>query len=152
VEFNGSAKNNIIESPFKLRDPDCIMTTLLVHFDPEESRPERRYKMAAQLIEKGAGKLAIAYSADGLRWKAGPQAKTQCMEMGGSTKSCGRYYMTGQSTMPRRLNVFSSTDFENWTDLGSGFSRDHLPPVAKEEPSPLPDADKWPPGGIGKGE
>src|SRR5262245_58786381 len=54
--------------------------------------------------------------------------------------------------MPRRLNVCASTDFENWKDLGSGFARDHLLPVIKEAPSPLPDADKWAPAGIGKGE
>jgi hypothetical protein len=154
VEFGGSKKNNIVESPFKMRSPTCedILTTFLVHYDPEESRPERRYKMAAQLLQGGAGKLALAYSSDGLRWKAGPEPKTQFMEMGGSTKFKGKYYMAGQSTMPRRLNVFASTDFENWTDLGSGFSRDHLPPPEKEEPSPLPDADKWPPAGTGKGE
>jgi hypothetical protein len=154
VEFNGSKKNNIIESPFGLGSPKTkdYLTTFLVHHDPEEPRPERRYKMAAQLIQGGAAKLAIAYSPDGLRWKAGPEPKARFLEMGGSTRFKGRYYMTGQSTMPRRLNVFSSTDFENWTDLGNGFSRDHLPPVEKEEPSPLPDADRWPPAGIGKGE
>ncbi len=154
VEYDGSKKNNIIESPFKLRSPTCedILTTFLVHFDPEEANPERRYKMAAQLIQGGGGKLAIAYSPDGLRWKARPEPKPQFMEMGGSIKFKGQYYMTGQSTMPRRLNVFASTDFEKWTDLGSGFARDHLPTVEKEEPSPLPDADKWAPAGIGKGE
>jgi hypothetical protein len=154
VEFNGSKKNNIIESPFQMLSPTSkdILTTFLVHHDPDDARPERRYKMAAQLIQGGGGKLAIAYSPDGLRWKPGPEPRAQFMEMGGSVKFNGKYYMTGQSTMPRRLNVFSSTNFENWTDLGSGFSRDHLASLEKEEPSPLPDADKWAPAGIGKGE
>jgi hypothetical protein len=68
--------------------------------------------MAAQMIQGGGGRLAIAYSADGLRWKPGPEPKAQFMEMGGSINFKGKYYLTGQSTIPRRLNVFSSTDSE----------------------------------------
>lgn len=153
VEFNGSKQNNLIESPFPLLSAKCkdVLTDFVVHFDADDPRPERRYKMALNRITAQEHHLCIGYSADGLRWKPGPTKRLSC-EMGGVAKFKGRYYMTGQAGMPRRLDIFSSLDFDNWTHLGAGFARDHLPVLEKEKPSHLSGADKWPPAGIGKGE
>jgi len=107
--------------------------------------------MALNWVANQAHHLCIAYSADGLRWKPGPKRPRFC-EMGGITKFKDLHYLTAQAGMPRRLDVFSSPDFEHWTYLGAGFARDHLPPLEEEKESHLPDADKWAPGGIGKGE
>ncbi|PYV16722.1 MAG: hypothetical protein DMG07_07215, partial [Acidobacteria bacterium] len=120
VEFNGSKKNNIVD----LHEPALWSTCALIH-DPEDPNAQRRFKMAYEAgLPKGLGKICVAFSPDGLRWKpyegnpVGPM-----LEMAGITKHRGMYYLNGQDALirehhpapARRLVTFASADFERWS-------------------------------------
>jgi hypothetical protein len=144
VDFKGdSKKNNILPWPFKQS-----WTIHVILHDPEEPDRAKRFKLAAQLYdpEKGAARgLGIAFSPDGIHWKAAGKPTTPTFfEMGGVAKFKGRYVMVGQASPPRRLNVLTSDDFVKWKDHGVSFKRDHLKLIDDVTVPEFPDAEKWP--------
>ena len=134
VEYGGSRDNNIVD----LFGGAPVISAAPVIHDPDDPHPARRFKMC---IESGryGNRLAVAFSADGLRWEApdrnpvGPP-----LEMAGLLKWGGCYYVNGQDEFgwhgsqwgrARKLVTFASGDFEHWTQAPAlGFRRDGLPP------------------------
>jgi hypothetical protein len=98
-----------------------LWSTCAVLYDPEDRDESRRFKMAYET--KGGGKDGVAFSPDGLRWKALEKVLPH-VEMAGITKHRGIYYVNGQAgghrpIGARRLVTFASTDFEHWSPCGA---------------------------------
>ena len=134
VEYNGTKNNNIVEEACG----EWVM------YDPEDSDPTKRFK-SLRMIE--GMRIAVAYSADGFRWREGPKDIFGIgMEVGHVFKFNGCYYANGQggpAPINRPLNhpykpaskrmviTYASYDFEHWTYAASlSFRRDPVPPRA----------------------
>ena len=136
VEFNGSKANNLIDLPVGERVQACI-----VYHDADEQDPDRRFKMCFESPKYGT-QMAVAFSADGLRWNlysgnpVGPS-----LEQAGGVKFNGAYYVSGhgpghwrpENGALRQMVTHMSYDFENWTQASClGFRRDSIPPRTYE--------------------
>ena len=120
VEFNGSKENNIID----LFDGQPCLTSAPVLYDPDDPDPNRRFKMCIE-ADQFVNSLAVAYSADGLRWRASPNNPVgPAQETGSVVKHNGCYYVTSQDELgyhgshfgiARKMVTFASYDFETWT-------------------------------------
>lgn len=129
VEYGGNANNNLVD----LMDGKHHLTACVVFYDPEESDTKRKFKMVFE-SRKYHGRLAVAFSEDGLTWKEAPNNPVgPWLEMAGGTKFNGCYYVTGQGGLyypsSRKLVTHVSYDFEHWTQSTClGFRRDNVPP------------------------
>lgn len=122
VEFNGSKHNNIVA----LDAPSLWSTAAIVH-NPDEPRPEKRFKMAYEADFDGHLRFCVAFSPDGFRWtpyRGNPVGPFH--EMAGAIKFRGLFYVSGQDdlgahdlTPVRRLAAFASADFEHWSPCGA---------------------------------
>jgi hypothetical protein len=122
VEYRGSTRNNIVALP----EPALWSTAAVLH-DPDDPRPDRRFKVAYEARIDGRLRFCVAFSPDGLRWT--PSARNPVgpfLEMAGVTRHRGLYYVNGQAafTAPgrppvRRLVTFASADFEHWSPCGA---------------------------------
>ena len=138
VEFNGSKENNIID----LFDGQPCLTSAPVLYDPDDPDPNRRFKMCIE-ADQFVNSLAVAYSADGLRWRASPNNPVgPAQETGSVVKHNGCYYVTSQDELgyhgshfgiARKMVTFASYDFETWTQASClSFSRDNVLPRPME--------------------
>jgi hypothetical protein len=139
VEFNGDKQNNLtaINGYEPMEGMIC-----LVLYEPEDPKPDRRFKMVRELSPENSVK--VAFSADGLRWISGANdefvVKT---EPSGLINRDGVYYLNGHGRpaphpipvrghmrpQKRMMVTHISYDFEHWTEAGHvSFRRDHLPP------------------------
>ena len=124
VEFNGSKDNNIVA----LNDPGAVVSAAVL-YDPEDPRPERRFKIVYESMRGGVRPSpCVAFSPDGLTWTPWPTPIGDFLEMQGITKFCGRYFVNGQSPgsggFPRRkLLTLVSGDFEHWSPPAEGMNR-----------------------------
>jgi hypothetical protein len=134
VDFGGNRRNNLVE----FSSGDFPLIGCVVLFDPEDTNPERRFKMIFE-ASKYQYALAVAYSADGLRWKESPgNPRGPLLEPCGLIKRDGAYYVNGQGKghwapgqTNRMLVTHVSYDFEKWTQSNAlGFRRDAIPPRA----------------------
>jgi hypothetical protein len=134
VEFNGTRENNIVD----LFDGQPVLISCPILYDPEDPDPDRRFKMAIE-TSLYTNQLAVAYSADGLRWQASPNNPVApAQETGSVVKLNGCYYVTSQDELgyhgshfgiARKMVTFASYDFETWTQAPClGFQRDNIPP------------------------
>ena len=129
VEYNGSKENNIVD----LRGGRCDFAALPIIYEPDDSDPDRRFKVAFESHVYG-NQVAVAYSPDGLRWTESPNNPVAPMlEQTGLIKFNGCYYVNGQGGfhfgMGRKLATYASYDFEHWTEAACmGFRRDNIPP------------------------
>lgn len=134
VEYGGSRQNNIAD----LAGGRCVLSALPVIRDAQDLDPARLYKAT---FESGlyGNRLAVAFSADGLRWTLPPHNPVgEPMEQTGLIRFDGCYYVNGQDEFgwhgthfgrARKLVTFASYDFETWTRASClGFRRDDLPP------------------------
>ena len=175
VEFRGNRHNNLILVPPEVRGYDVI-----VRYEPEEPDPSRRFKMMAQVPWKepsdrtyplaitfsrelrGGGTYLPLFSADGLHWHLGVEARfenhyllAKDMVVGPGThfegtglyKWKGFYYLTGQGTVRhpvepygRDLILYRSPDLIHWAETHSmGFVRqgqNKRPPRGNKSPRP----------------
>ncbi len=118
VEFNGSKENNLIDFPERSR-----MGAIAVIYEPEDPDPQRRFKMTYEAPFDGKTRFGVAFSDDGLRWRASEHNPVgPFLEMAGITKFRGLYYVNGQPwldvarpVLARQLVTFVSADFEHWS-------------------------------------
>ncbi len=121
VEFNGSKANNIVDFPEPL-----LWSTASILYDPEESNPARRFKMAYEGGSKDNPAIVfrVAFSPDGLHWTPSPKNPVvpSLFEMAGIVKHNGLYYVSGQNDFfahrpitSRRMVTYVSSDFETWS-------------------------------------
>ncbi len=138
VEYNGTKENNIVD----LFDGQPVLTSCPILYEPEDPDPDRRFKMAIE-TSLYTNKLAVAYSADGLRWRASANNPVgPAQETGSVVKLNGCYYVTSQDELgyhgshfgiARKMVTFASYDFETWTQASClGFQRDNVPPRPME--------------------
>lgn len=135
VVFNGNKDNNLVSL-----DETNLMNgaTALVLYEPDEPKPERRFKM---LREVSPMDMMAAFSSDGLHWKSapfGPIIKGSPLEAGGLIKFNGCYIVNGHGgPIPhpilgagKRMSITHiSYDFEHWTQAAHiAFRRDPIPP------------------------
>src|ERR1051325_1676571 len=145
VQYRGNKNNNLI-----LIDPAPLgFVNLKVLLDPDDPKPERRYKISTHVYfhhNTRLGTLAPFGSADGLHWKLLADAMPQKAELkeedlvlsavhfepcGGLYKWDGMYYVCGQNalnaTRPyhgRVVRMYHSPDFVHWSQTSSlGFVR-----------------------------
>jgi hypothetical protein len=144
VEYHGSKDNNLIPI-----DPALGFVNLKVISDPDDSDPQRRYKMSAHVYfrsKRRLGTLAPYASADGIHWKLLVDAKPNSAELreedlvlpavhfepsGGLYKWDGMFYACGQNAMNapqpyhgRVTRMYRSADFVHWSRTSSiGFVR-----------------------------
>ncbi|HEU0046955.1 MAG TPA: hypothetical protein VFQ43_05025, partial [Nitrososphaera sp.] len=120
VEFKGSKQNNIVQL-----DAPTLWSTFAVLHDPEDSDANRRFKAAYEAKIDSGLRFCVAFSPDGLHWKASPKNPVApFLEMAGITKHQGLYYVSGQSlghrpVVARRVVTFASADFETWSPSGA---------------------------------
>lgn len=133
VEYNGTKNNNLIDIEI-----DDHVIACVVYYEPDDPNPDRHFKMAFETA-RYANNLAVAFSADGLRWKLHPDNPVgPTFEQAGGTKFNGVYYITGQGLrhehwtpkgFARMLSTHFSYDFEQWSTASClGHRRDTLPP------------------------
>ena len=133
VEYNGSRSNNLVD----LMGGRSHVTACTVFHEPDDPDPERRFKMMFHDWDTYDHEMAVAFSADGLRWDpwSGNPVGPMLEPMGGA-KVNGAYLVNGQggkhwspSGRGRRLVTHISYDFETWMEATSlGLRRDALPP------------------------
>jgi hypothetical protein len=140
VEFRGSKNNNLIQI-----DPAPLgMINLKVLSEPDDSNPERRYKMSTHVYfrrSRRLGTLAPFVSADGLSWKMLADAKPVKAELaekdlvlpavhfepcGGLYRWDGMYYICGQNALNAPLpyqgrvtRLYRSPDFAHWSQTSN---------------------------------
>ena len=126
VEINGSTDNNAVVVP----GTEDETTHLGVAFhDPDDPDPERRFKAVFAISKR----LAAAVSADGLRWRElDSRPELPLCEVSGGTMFDGAFYVSGHGGghygAPRQLVVFSTYDFEHWSEATClGFRRESIP-------------------------
>ena len=135
IEYNGTKQNNLLD----LMGGQYSLSEYVVMHDPEDPDPSRRFKMAFESL-KYNNRLAVAFSADGLRWTESPRNPVAtALEESGLIKYNGCYYVNGQGGnqygVGRKMATFASYDFERWTETTSlSFRRG---PIAEAEP------DRW---------
>jgi hypothetical protein len=138
VKFKGSTANNIIDLP------NPVTAGIFVVKDDADPDASRRYKMVysyytnepdAKDFERG-GAVRSAWSADGIRWTAGPRAMVHSfIEPGSLVHHQGMFYIHGQkisahwgageggSERGRQGFAHVSPDFSNWLAAhGEGFT------------------------------
>ena len=117
VEFRGSRHNNLVEMPKGVKGYHVI-----VHYDPADPDPSRRFKMLPRLVSFGdlkpflsvpmtvGGGYVPLYSADGLHWRIADEITARAAQGGqsldlpariegsGFYKWRGMYYLTGQGS------------------------------------------------------
>lgn len=115
IEYNGSKQNNLLD----LLGGEYNLSEYVVIHDPEDPDPARRFKC---VFESGKYKnaLAVAFSADGLRWKESSRNPVgHALEESGLAKFNGCYYVNGQGGgqwgAGRKMQTFASYDFERWS-------------------------------------
>jgi hypothetical protein len=116
VSYRGSTANNLVD----LGPSPLALINLKVLADPDDSAPDRRYKMTVQTWwdengARGKGTLGTLFSADGLRWRTATGAvpvggllrkedlllpEHHFEAAGGLYQWEGIYYATGQSAPP----------------------------------------------------
>jgi len=128
IDYNGSRNNNLIGL-----DAGPIVSACVVIHDPQDPDPDRRFKMVFE-SGKYAGKLAVAFSTDGLHWCESSQNPVlpYCIEPSGLIRIGDCYYVNGQSgawdVPARALSTHVSYDFEHWTSAYNvGHRRDNIP-------------------------
>ena len=95
VEFNGGRDNNIVD----LFGGRAVLTSCPILHDPDDPDPQRRFKMC---IESSIyrNELAVAYSADGLRWTESPNNPVAPAQETGSVVKVGDcYYVVSQDEL-----------------------------------------------------
>jgi len=132
VEYHGTTGNNLVRLDVGDGRHEALKTqSVLVHYEPEDPDPSRRFKMFYETTRRPGG--AVAFSSDGLRWKSGEEGEViHQYEPSGLIKFDGCYYVNGQQYEPwrtnRMLKTFASYDFENWTVAKNvGFRRFNPP-------------------------
>jgi hypothetical protein len=135
VQYHGSTHNNLV----RLDDGGPVPgSTSLVLYEPDDPRPERRFKMIREISPT---QIHAAFSADGLRWtefKGNPVIRGSGLEPSGLIKFKGCYYVNGhggphphpvKGARKRMMVSFISYDFEHWTEAAHiSFRRDDVPP------------------------
>jgi hypothetical protein len=122
VEYGGDTRNNLVDLPLGSHR----VVNVVVIDDPSDPDPARRFKMAFQSI-KYQSRVAVAWSADGLRWTESPAnpVTRHMTEIHGLIRWNGAYYVNGHggsprpgpnAIMPRRMVTYMSYDFEHWVD------------------------------------
>ena len=119
VEYRGSRNNNLVDIPVN-RGPGG--GGVVIH-DPRDADPERRFKMA--FVASGPeyqGRLSIAFSADGLRWREHPNNPVgPFIELTGLVRRGDCYFLNGQCPpgttwiSGRTMQTYVSYDFEEWS-------------------------------------
>ena len=131
AEYGGSKDNNLIDFEIEDHVQACV-----VYHDPDDPDPARRFKMAFE-SSRYNWQLAVAFSADGLKWKVHPgNPLGPKLEPAGGTKFDGVYYLSGQNPDhwaadggARTLVTHLAYDFEHWSQASClGHRRDTLPP------------------------
>lgn len=134
VGYDGSRANNIVD----LFDGGCELVCGPIIFDPEEPDPGRRFK-GAFWTRRYRGKVAVACSPDGLRWRELPDnPRGQYIEPSGLVRHQGCYYLNGHGGVHfgpmRNLVTYASCDFEHWTAASClGFQRDREPTTSSHQ-------------------
>jgi len=151
VEYRGNKANNLVD----IGTEPLGFVNLKVLADPDDTDPERRYKISTHVYfqhNTRLGTLAPFTSADGLRWKPlfdGEPKDAQLTKKdlvlpavhfepcGGLYKWDGLYYVCGQNALwasrpyqGRVTRMYHSADFKNWSHANTvGFIRDpqHVP-------------------------
>ena len=128
VEYGGCRSNNAVD----LLKGECdLYTGPLIH-DLDDPDPDRRFKIAF-CSPRYKGKVAVAYSPDGLHWKESPDnPRTASLEQTGLIRHGGCYYLNGHGGLhfglARNLVTYASYDFEHWTLATClGYQRDRWP-------------------------
>ena len=132
IKYDGNTANNAVD----LFNGECDLVCGPIIFDPEDSDPDRRFK-GAFWTRRYRGKVAVAYSPDGLHWKESPaNPRGGYIEQSGLIRHNGCYYLNGHGGglhfgPVRNLVTYASYDFEHWT-LASclGYQRDREPAEA----------------------
>ena len=138
VECNGNRRNNLVDF-----HQDADIHALAILHEPEDPDPARRFKMVYEAWRYGQ-RLAVAYSADGLRWTDSPNNPVGVkLELSGVTRMGGLYLVTGQTDGPycsdepgRLFTTLVSYDFEDWRHGGVySLRRTPIPntPFVREE-------------------
>ena len=124
AEYNGNRHNNLV-------DLDCagVVACIVLH-EPDEPDPSRRFKMLFESM-KYRGRMAVAFSPDGLHWRESDKNPVlpYVLEMSGLVRLGDCYYCNGQAggMGARMLCTVVSYDFENWTAaLNVGHRRDSM--------------------------
>lgn len=127
LKYNGSTNNNVLDVPDgELHRTNCAV----VLYDPSDANPSRRFK-AVMAVNK---RLAATVSEDGMQWKEiDPKPELPLCEVSGGMIFNGCYYLCGHGGghfgAPRQLVMFTSYDFERWTEATClGFRRENIPP------------------------
>jgi hypothetical protein len=135
VEYNCNKKNNLVALNC---DGDVI--SCIVLYEPDESNPDRRFKMNyehhGEKKKQGMGSMSVAYSRDGLVWQPSPNNPVirSRLQQSGMVKYNGCYYVNGHGGgyEKRCLITYASYDFEHWTEAHAlGFRRDKIRPRPK---------------------
>ena len=136
VAFHGSRDNNLVD----LMGGEVHVQACVVLYQPDDPDPARRFKMAFE-SRKYDNRLAVAFSADGLRWQESAHNPVGSgIEMAGGTRYGGCYYLTGQGAghagQGRKLVTLASYDFERWSTASClGLRRGiHLPRILPSGP------------------
>ncbi|MDP6154096.1 MAG: hypothetical protein QF785_12000 [Phycisphaeraceae bacterium] len=136
IEYDGHAANNIVD----LFDGEPgIVCGPIIH-DPDDLDPSRRFK-GAFWTRRYRGKVAVACSADGLRWtEPAPNPCGQYIEPSGLIRCNGCYYLNGHGGVHygpvRNLVTYASYDFEHWTAASClGYQRDRAPDAPHQHAS-----------------
>ncbi|PYV07565.1 MAG: hypothetical protein DMG07_28285 [Acidobacteria bacterium] len=135
VQYNGSTSNNLVRLDDGKPVPGAVC---LVLHEPEDPRPERRFKMVREV---SPSQILAAFSSDGLRWTefaGNPIIRGSGLEPSGLIKFRGCYYINGHGgpvphpihgASKRMMVTFASYDFEHWTRAAHvSFRRDDVPP------------------------
>ncbi len=115
VEYGGSRDNNLVDVGAAGHIAACVV----IH-DPADPAPERRFKMAFE-DERYLNRLAVAFSADGLRWTESPANPVgPWLEMAGGVKLDHMFLVAGQGGAHepgggRQFATHISYDFETWS-------------------------------------
>ena len=115
VAYNGSRHNNLVDMGAVGHIAACV-----VFHDPDEPRPERRFKMAFE-DQRFDNRFAVAFSPDGLSWTESPGNPVgPWLEMAGGCKIDDMYVISGQggAHIPgggRQFASHISYDFEHWS-------------------------------------
>ena len=115
VDYRGGKANNLVDLPGAGHITACV-----VFHDPDDPRPERRFKMAFE-DRRYQARFAVAHSADGLRWtESSNNPVGPWLEMAGGCKIDDMYVLSGQGGkhipgLFRQFATHISYDFENWS-------------------------------------
>tara|TARA_B100001964_G_C14242022_1_gene605492 strand:- start:715 stop:2193 length:1479 start_codon:yes stop_codon:yes gene_type:complete len=130
VEHQGDRDNNLVD----LGQGTFHVAACVVFHDPYDPNPDRLFKMAFE-ARKYRGRLAVAFSPDGLTWyESDSNPVGPWLEMAGGTKLDGAFHLSGQGGkhIPGRGRQFAthvSYDFEHWSEASVlGLQRTNVHP------------------------